>query len=303
MRVGIDMGGHTMTASLVSLGDGSGARGKIERSISVATPEGRGADDVIAAMAGAVMELSEGRPVESVGVAVPGMLDAGRRRAVCMPNFPPEWVGLEIPMRLGRALGGRRTSVPVSMENDANCYALGEGIAGEAAGLSDFVVFTLGTGIGCGIVTGGRLLTGARGMAGECGHLVVSGDAPCGCGGRGHAETLAAADGTSARAAALGLPEDFKELWAMRGKNGKADAVLDETIDAIARAAASACVLLDPEMVILGGGMSRAEGLLEEARARALAYLPDAFGKFFDIRTSKLGDSAPVFGAASVTKN
>jgi glucokinase len=298
MKIGVDLGGHTITAALISSGRGSP---KIEKMDKWDTPRGRGVSEVMASIASSAERLSKGKKIITVGAAVPGMLDADRRHARRMPNFPTEWDDLDVSGALERALEDRGMRVPVYIENDANCYALGEGSAGEAVGVSDFVTFTMGTGIGCGIVTGGKLLTGAFGMAGEGGHVVVRGDAPCGCGGKGHSETLAAADGTSARAAARGLPEDFEKLWKMRG-SPEADEVLDVTIDAMARAIATVCHLLDPRMVIIGGGMSKAEGIGDALKSRAAEYLSRPLKELLDLRISRLGSEAALYGAASVDR-
>jgi glucokinase len=297
MKIGIDFGGHTLTAARVSLG----YRGQpsVDRVMEESTPEGRRVADVIDAMARLVDKLAKDCDVEGVGLAVPGMLDSNRRRALRMANFPEEWDNLDIPDALGLALSSRNIHAPVKIENDANCYALGEGVAGEAAGLSDYVVFTMGTGIGCGIVINGRLLTGAHGMAAEGGHIVVDGSSPCGCGGIGHAETLSAADGTTKRAAANGLPSDFKELWGMRG-HPAADRVLAVTIDGMARAVATICQLLDPEAVIIGGGMSRAPGIGEAIHDAAMPYLARPYRNTLDLRISRLDSDAALYGAASI---
>jgi glucokinase len=298
MKIGVDLGGHTLIAALVSH---DGRKPRIEKTDKSDTPRSRSVKEIMEAIASAAKRLSEGYKIDAVGVAVPGMLDADRRYARRLPNFPVEWDDLDVPGALETALGDRGIRVPVYIENDANCYALGEGSAGEAVGTSDFVTFTMGTGIGCGIVAGGRLLTGAHGMAGEGGHVVVRGDAPCGCGGKGHSETLAAADGTSARALAKGLPEDFEKLWKMRG-DPAADEVLGVTIDAMARTVATVCHLLDPEAVIIGGGMSRAEGIGDALNSRAVEYLSRPFKKILDIRISRLGSEAALYGAASIER-
>ncbi|MDR0649739.1 MAG: ROK family protein [Synergistaceae bacterium] len=296
MRVGIDLGGHTITAARVSLDDSG--RAVIERSAEIETPPGRGVSDVLGAVAGLVDGLSTGRET-GVGLAVPGMLDALRRHAGVMPNFPKEWRRLDIPDALCRALADRGLSLPVRIENDANCYALGEGAAGEAVGLSSYVVFTMGTGIGSGVVVGGKLVTGAHGLAGEGGHVVVGSGAICGCGGIGHAETLAAADGTTKRALAEGLPGDFRDLWAMRG-DPAADRVLDVTIDGMARAVATVCHLLDPEAIIIGGGMSRAPGIAPAIKEATMPYLGLPYRETLDLRVSSLGNDAALYGAAQI---
>jgi glucokinase len=296
MKIGVDLGGHTLTAALVSQ---DGPKPRIVKIDKSDTPRSRSVKDIMEAIASAAERLSDGRKIAALGVAVPGMLNADRRRSLRMPNFPLEWDDLDIPEALDAALAPRGMRAPIGIENDANCYALGEGSAGEAVGISDFVTFTMGTGIGCGIVAGGRLLTGAHGMAGEGGHVVVRGGAPCGCGGKGHSETLAAADGTSARAAAKGLPEDFEKLWKMRG-DPAADEVIDVTVDAMARTIASVCHLLDPEAVIIGGGMSKAEGIGDALKSKSVEYLSRPLKKLLDIRISRLGSEAALYGAASI---
>jgi glucokinase len=298
LRIGVDLGGHTLTAALISY---DGRKPRIENIDKSNTPRSRGVQEVMEAIASAAERLSAGHRIAAVGVAVPGMLNADRRRTLRLPNFPVEWDDLDISETIVKALASRGIRAPVGIENDANCYALGEGSAGEAVGISDFVAFTMGTGIGCGIVTGGRLLTGAHGMAGEGGHVVIRGDSPCGCGGKGHSEPLAAADGTSARALTKGLPEDFEKLWKMRG-NPAADEILDVTVDAMARTVATVCHLLDPEAVIIGGGMSRADGMGDVLKSKSMEYLSRPFKKLLDIRISRLGSEAALYGAVSIEK-
>ncbi len=108
----------------------------------------------------------------------------------------------------------------VVLENDANCYALGEGWGGAARGLSDYVVFTLGTGIGGGIVLGGRLLLGSSGMGGEIGHMVVGAFEQCGCGGVGAPGGGGRRGPRERHARELGLVPDLRMLWGER--NGRA---------------------------------------------------------------------------------
>ncbi|MDR3254340.1 MAG: ROK family protein [Synergistaceae bacterium] len=297
MKAGIDFGGHTLTAASVLTG--AGELPVVCRLVERRTPDGRRVADVITTMADMTLELASDCHIDGVGVAVPGMLDSNRRYSPRMANFPEEWDNLDIPGALCRELASRRLDIPVKIENDANCYALGEGAAGEAVGLEDYVVFTMGTGIGCGIITGGRLLTGAHGMAAEGGHIVVDGGAPCGCGGIGHAETLAATDGTVKRARAEGLSGEFREIWAMRG-DPAADRVLEATIDGMARTVATICHLFDPEAIIIGGGMSRAEGIREAIMEASKPYLARPYRSVLDIRVSKLGSDAALYGAASI---
>lgn len=298
MKIGIDFGGHTIIAARIERGDGAAL--EIARTAHRETPAGRSVEITLSVVADMIAELSDGTRPEGVGLALPSMIDADRRHSRKMPNFPPEWDDLDVVAALSGRMTARGIDAPLRIENDANCYALGEGVAGVVRGVENYVVFTMGTGIGCGIVLGGRLLVGAHGMAGETGHVVVSGDAPCGCGGMGHAETLAAADGTMSRARAEGgLPDDFRALWAIRGTPA-ADRVLDVTVDAMARAVASVCHTVDPETIVLGGGMSRAPGIVEAIAAKTRPYLSRPFKDTLDLRRSELGNSAALYGAASL---
>lgn len=298
MKIGIDLGGHTLIAARISSNRANGLP-VIDRAISQRTPEDRSVPKVMAAMSEAIVSLCEGYDVTGVGIAVPGMIDADRKHVRKMPNFPRDWEDLDFTGALGTVLGINGMDLPVKIENDANCYAVGEGHAGLAVGIDDYVVFTMGTGIGCGVVIGGKLLTGTHGMAGEAGHIVVDGDEPCNCGGMGHVETLAAADGTGKRARAAGLTGDFCKLWELRRGHG-ASKILSVTIDAMARAIASTCHLLDPELIILGGGMSQAPGIAEVIHDAALPYLSRPFKGLLNINVSTLGNHAALFGAASL---
>ncbi|MDR1048153.1 MAG: ROK family protein, partial [Synergistaceae bacterium] len=251
---------------------------------------------VVSQVARIARGLGAGRDVP-VGVCVPGALDASRERALMVTNFPG-WNGLSIRRMLEEAIGA-----PVAVENDANAYALGEGFAdaGAARGMSDYVMVTLGTGIGGGVVTGGRLLTGAHGMAGELGHMVLGNDEPCGpgCGGRGHFEALCGADALERKAEAMGLGGllPLENLWSLR--EGLAAPLWDFALEVFARGIASLVHVLDPELVIVGGGLRKGEGFMELLLARVPKYLAEPFRATLRVRSSALDTDAPVFGAAA----
>jgi glucokinase len=298
--IGVDLGGHKIAAGRVE--PDSEGMPRIVRSVLIPTPEGRRIDDVVGALAESVGELLVSVPTSAsrcpfVGVAVPGFLDPDRRFLRRSPNFPG-WDHLPLRDLLVRRMEEQGLFAEVRLENDANCYALGEASAGSARGLTDFVLFTLGTGIGGGIVLGGRLLTGSRGMAGELGHSVVAGELPCGCGGIGHVEALAAADGIERAARAAGLPGDAALLWG--NPSPAAEVLRARVIDTLGRAVASVTTILDPQAVILGGGMSRAEGLIEAVRDSARRYLPLPFREGLDLRRAELGPEAAILGAAAI---
>lgn len=282
--VGVDLGGHNITAALVE-------GGRIIRRLSAPTSV-REPETVLAAIAGMIKTLAAGAFCPA-GIGIPGMLDAAREKVLMLPNFPG-WDGLPVKNILEA-----ETGLPVRIENDANCHAAGEGWGGAAAGISDFILFALGTGVGGGIVIGGKVLKGFHGMAGEPGHMVLGTDEPCGCGSRGHLEAISGADALERQARARGLSPDLKHLWTRRNCP-EAAPLWNKALDCIARGTASAVHLLDPQAVIFSGGLSRGVGFLETLRPLVTDYLAPPFRKTLDLRLGALGDDAPVIGAAAL---
>lgn len=294
-HIGIDLGGHTISAALVSF-DGEP---RLLSSATIKTPAGRDLVSVVGKLEDlALMWAAPGDDI-SVGIAVPGFVDKEREKIVKLTNFTG-CDGAALASMMAANLRARRISVRAAMENDANCAALGEGIAGCARGLSDYIVLTLGTGIGGGVITDGRLLRGAHGMGGECGHIAVGSEgSPCRCGGTSHLEGCASADWIERRAAEAGLPGDFRELWQLR-EEASVMAILSPALDAIARGIASLYAIFDPQAVILSGGMSRAEGLDAEVAVRLPKYLSAPFAPYAEIKISESGGEAALIGAASL---
>jgi glucokinase len=301
--IGVDLGGHKVVAGLTE-------DGVIAARIEEPTEPTRMPEPVIAQIARMTRELaaktqdsgdSEKIPV---GVCVPGGLDVARERALMVTNFAG-WNGLPIRQMLEDSIGAY-----VAIENDANAYALGEGFAGAglARGVKDYVVLTLGTGIGGGVVTGGRLLTGAHGMGGELGHMALGSDEPCGpgCGGRGHFEALCGADALERKALKMALemglssdkPPVLKDLW-LRRKESAIAPFWDSALNDIARGIATLVHVFDPELVIIGGGLRRGEGFMELLEVRVFRYLGEVFKKYLKLRASVLDTDAPIFGSAA----
>ncbi len=295
--IGIDVGGHTITAGAA---DFSETPARLLRAETVAAPSPRTAAGLVETAAALVSRFASAGEKCFVGVGLPGFVGRDRKTVARLTNYE-NCDGLALGDMLERRLAAAGFAAKAVIENAANCAALGEGMAGEAAGMDDYVVLTLGTGIGAGIVSGGRLLRGAHGMAAECGHMALCGPSlrGCGCGGAGHLEEAASADWLERRASEAGLPADFRKLWEMRGAS-EAGAILDPALETLARGVASICAALDPEAVILSGGMSRAEGIAEEISARAEKYLPAPYRPYFSLKASKLGGEAAVIGAASL---
>jgi glucokinase len=207
-------------------------------------------------------------------------------------------------------------SCPVYIENDANAATLGEGWVGAARGKRDFLMLTLGTGVGGGVVSGGKLIEGATGMAGELGHVVVEMGGPrCNCGGRGCIETFASATGIKRM-----LRERLRGEGPARAytdERGELDVACvhraAEAGDRIARdtlrragsylgvAVAGFINVFNPELVVIGGGVAKAWDFLIPAAKREIAR--QAFrrpARLAKIRPATLGESAGWLGAAYV---
>jgi glucokinase len=277
----------------------------------------RGPDAISRAMQGVVADLraqltSAGRPdLAAVGVGIAGLVDRdGILRFA--PNLPGV-VGFDVAPPLASATG-----LPVEVDNDANCATLAEHRAGAGIGASDLVLVTLGTGIGGGVIAGGSLQRGAAGMAGEPGHMVVDPNGPpCPCGRRGCWERYASGSGLGrlARDAAYaGRAEAVVALAggdpeAVRGEHvttaaadGDADAlaVLRDFGWWVALGVSNLENLLDPEVVVIGGGLADAGELLLGPTREAYATLVLGYEHRPPVRIvgAELGAEAGAIGAA-----
>jgi glucokinase len=305
IAIGLDVGGTKVLGVAVDPRD----PGTILAEGRVATPDGgAGLVDTLMELVGS---LAEGPT--SIGVGVPGLVD----RAGTLHMGPHLRRMHQVP--LARLLT-ERSGLPTTVDNDANCHAVGEAAAGAAIGAAEALVVTLGTGIGAGIITGGRLLHGANGFAGEPGHMVVDpGGPPCPCGKRGCWERFASGTGLGrlARDAASGgrleavvaLAGGDEEAVrgehvtaAARAGDHAAQAVLDSFAHWIALGLANLVNILDPGVIVIGGGLVEAADLvLPETRLR-FAHLVMAGEQrpVVPIVPAALGERAGAIGAALV---
>jgi len=241
--IGIDVGGTFIKAGAVS------GEGRILRRAKVATGVEGGVAEIEERMAEVFRRLFL-PGVCAAGVGVPGMVRFADGVVVRSPNIPP-WRDYPAARVLSEQLG-----VPVSVDNDANMAALGEGWTGAGKGTASFLMITLGTGIGSGVILDGELWHGDTGRAGEFGHVVTDpGGAPCGCGGRGCVERYASASGIRRLAEERGLRLDVPELMERaRGGDAAARGVFETAGRALGLALAAWFNLMDVRSVIVGGG-------------------------------------------------
>jgi len=268
----------------------------------LATPVHDGPDAIVDRIAAALTSLPAPGPVV---VASAGSLDVARGVVHYAANLP----FTEFPLTTRLEAAVRR---PVRLIGDAVAAAVGEFTTGAAAGHRDGVYITVSTGIGMGIVIGGRLVTGRADQAGELGHIpVVTGPRVlrCSCGQSGCLEAYASGRALAARAAAAGVlpagpgrgPLTARDVVARaRAGDTTATALLDETLGLLATGVACVVRLLAPPVVVLGGGLLVAGGLLDPLRRRVAAILaatvPDiegvmlacAHGRFSSVRGAAL---------------
>jgi glucokinase len=286
LSIGVDVGG---TAVKLGVCDADG-RARARRTI--ATDAAAGPERLLDRVAAAVGELvAEAGRARACGVGVPGPLDPGRR-LLLRANHLPGWRDVAVPDLLAPRLG-----LPVVLENDANCAAWGESLAGVGRGARAVVLFTLGTGVGGGVVLDGRLWAGVGGAAGALGHLVVDpAGPPCACGQRGCLEQYASATAVARRAGRRDARAAFE--GARRGEPDAAAAVA-AACDALGAAAAATIHVLQPEVVVLGGGMAAAgEPLLAAVRDGVRRRVRRAWLERTRVELGALGGDAGWIGAA-----
>jgi len=306
--IGIDLGGTYVRAAAVL------PAGKIYVRVKLESGAALGYGKVVKIIRSAVENVvaSAGAPPLAIGLASAGAIDFSRKQVARSPNFP-DWRNVPLAKDVGAGFAG----CPITLENDANAAALGEGWLGAARTWPDFVMLTLGTGIGGGVILAGELLRGARGMAGEAGHIVIHpGGRPCGCGSAGCLETTASATGV--RRTAIERMGDPDSVWlkkACRGDIGRIDArliarlgekgdpfcvrILKESGKDLGSAMGTLALVLGVSRFVIGGGMAQAFGLMKSsARRTALKSAYTLTGARLKIVNSQLGDDAGILGVA-----
>jgi len=289
-RVGLDVGGTKIEGVVLD------AAGAITERRRVPTEAHRGYEHIVSAAARLAGELLNLAPkVASIGVGMPGAVS---RRTGAVKNSNTQCLNnRDFPGDLARAIGR-----PVVAENDANCFALAEARLG--AGRGHRVVFgvIMGTGVGGGIAIDGAVHAGPQRIAGEWGHHSIDpSGASCYCGNRGCVETYLSGPALAARYASecgRTADADAAEVFAAsRAGDSTAERVVIEFLDHFGRALANVIDILDPDVVVLGGGLSNVAELYGRGRA-AVAERVFTDELLTPIVPNHLGDSAGVVGAA-----
>jgi len=310
--VGVDLGGTNMAAALLD------ESGHILEKAAIPTLAHQGHDAVIERMAQLIQQVIEGAgiglaQVGGIGIGVPGMLDMEKGLTLFLPNLPGTWPRVPLAPRIEEAVG-----LPTFLLNDVRSITLGEKTYGAGREVDSMVCLAIGTGIGGGVVMGGKLLLGLDGTAGEVGHQIIDPYGPrCGCGNRGCLEAFASGPAIASmgmRAVKQGLTTRIGELcnYDLNAISPKLIAQAAQEGDAVAReiyemagfyigiGVANLITILSPQMVVIGGGVAQAGELLlapirETARQRVNVT---PFEKVQIVR-AELGTDAGMMGAAA----
>jgi glucokinase len=285
VTVGVDIGATRVKCALVDVR----AREVLQHR-SIGTPVGRAA--VLDAVAGLVREVGEGAVVSALGVGSCGFI-SHEGRVLASTETMRDWAGVDLPRELEA-----RTSLRCVADNDGRTAAFGEALAGAARGERLVVGLTLGTGVGGGVVLDGRLVRGATGLAGAFGHVKVSTSPDvrlCACGATGCLEAYASAWALR-RATGLDAREVFER--AAEG-DARCRAAVDEAGVSLGAGLAQIANALDPDAIVIGGGIAASFDTLWSIAAPRMAALSLAAEKATArVRRGQLGDDAGVMGAA-----
>lgn len=305
--IGMDIGGTNLRGALVT------PEGRILRQLKIASDAHDGIDAVVENIAKLVDELGEGG-VSGVGIGIAGVIDSKAGVITQAPNIA-NVTNYPIRDNLVRKLG---SGINVIVENDANCAALGEWWTGAGKDAASIVMITLGTGVGGGIILGGKLWSGADGMGGEVGHMTIYPDgALCNCGNYGCLESYASATAvrrmvreTLAKTEVKTVlrdrvpetdPDDIPEVVMKAALEGDAASIdiWERFGVALGIGMASLVNILNVEMIVLGGGVARAwDMFIGPARAELKKRGLRAPSERVVIERAKLNGDEGILGAA-----
>ena len=293
MILGIDIGGTSLKLALVH------ENGRIVTKKEAAVNFDGYQTPILETVVKAVGEFLQetGETVAGIGVSATGQVDPSLGKVIGTNGKIPNYEGAPIKERLEQEF-----SVPVTVLNDANAAALGECFVGAGVGLSDALMVTLGTGVGGGIVLGGRIYGGARGIGGEIGHFTLYADGvSCPCGKIGCFESYASTTALLQLAERKTGEKMTGRILFDRVEKGdrELEAVLNHWIEDIAQGLSGLVHIFNPQAVIVGGGVSlQDKWLMAPLRKRVLELVMPRFRENLLICSARLGNDAGVVGAA-----
>jgi len=295
--IGIDIGGTKTAIAIVN------ENGDIIEKDVLPTDTTLSPEDMIGRINEKVAELirTSGVSVEAlagIGIGAPGTIDITKGEIVLAPNLPTWRRAPIVP------LVQEKFPVPVVLGNDANAAAVAEKWVGAAKNSDHFIYITISTGIGGGIFSNGKLFTGFKGNSAEIGHMVIEFDGPlCGCGQKGCFEAVASGTAIAKHGSAIaGRPLTTKEVFELyRSGDAEMTAYVESVFQKIGAGVTSLVNILEPEMVVLGGGVTNVgEPLFQAVRQYVSEHAISVSGKATRIVPSELSQDTGVIGAAAL---
>lgn len=288
----VDIGGSKIAAALVT------SDGAVTARTTRPTPAQEGPEAIIETVVGLAEEVIAHVEVAEIGIASAGIIEPGTGRITHATDLLRGWAGTPLGDRVHQALG-----LPVAVLNDVHAHGLGEALGGASGGFRSALVVAVGTGIGGCHVVDGRPDLGVRGVAGHVGHVSVAEaeGIPCSCGRTGHLEAVASGSGVRAaflRRAGRDLPAAEIAALATASEDTDALAVLTDAGRATGRVVGGLLNVLDPEVVVLGGGLAAAGEVWRQALADGVALEAMDAVAGTPLRYSTAGTGAALLGAA-----
>ncbi|MFM8320067.1 MAG: ROK family protein [Chloroflexota bacterium] len=311
--IGVDLGGTHMRAAIVDTQDGA-----VSNLIQVATLSREGHDAVMTRMAALVDQVIQAAgetkdTIGGIGIGAPGLLDLDHGTVLFLPNLPGNWKNVPLQQRIRELVG-----LPVHLLNDARAMTFGEWMYGAGRGVDTVACYTLGTGVGGGLVIGGKLHLGISGSAGELGHASIDMNGPqCGCGNRGCVEVYASGPAIAAagvKAVVQGLTTRIGEMAgydlnkitpelvfrAARDGDLLARRIYEFAGECLGVAISNIIVSVTPRKIVIGGGVAQAGDLLLEPIRRTIRerVVMAPIGEI-QVIPAELGTYAGMIGAAA----
>lgn len=292
MNIGVDLGGTNIRVAVID------EQGIIKEEFGSLTDVSNGPQAAIEKMITMIQSLQEKHPIQSVGIGAPGPLDAKRGIIIEPPNLPG-WQNVELTKMIKSVI-----RIPVFLENDANAAALAEALIGAGQDAESVFYITVSTGIGGGFVYNGKLISGAQGNCGEIGNMIVDPNA-IGAPGLNNGALEALASGTAIGkkgASIFGPGHGTKEVFRLAQEgNQEANAIVDEALDYLAIGIANIIHTLNPEIIVLGGGVMKSKNLMfNPLKEKLLPLLYPSLRPHLKLKLASLDQKAGVVGAAMV---
>lgn len=250
-----------------------------------------------------INKIRKNYSIESIGISTAGQVDSIKGEIIYATDNLPNYTGTKLSKIIGN-----KTGLKCSVENDVNAAALGEMWKGAGVNKKNFVCITLGTGIGGALIIGGRLYRGTSGIAGEIGHIIINeGGEKCTCGGRGcferYASTSALVRNYKKELVTDGNIDGEKILQKVKDGNEIAIKVYDEFLNHIVTGLLSITYILNPELIIIGGGISnQGKPFFDEINRRFKQRGMESFTLHTQIVQAKLANDAGLIGACYLAK-